>query len=73
MFEGSISDRAITEDSGLMEKLERGDSLLVDKGFDVQDLLITRGLRLNIPPFKKGDQQKCPEDLAKDTGLNSRA
>ena len=37
---------------------------MADKGFDVQDLLITRGVQLNFPPFKKGDQQMCPENLA---------
>lgn len=64
VFEGSISDRAITEQSNLLALLERGDSVMADKGFDVQDLLITHGVRLNIPPFKKGEQQMCPEDIA---------
>ena len=65
VFEGSISDRAITEQSGLLEKLDRGDSVMAGKGFDIQDLLVTRGVRLNIPPFKKGDQQMHPQDVAK--------
>ena len=69
VFEGSISDRAITEQSGLLEKLDRGDSVMADKGFDIQDLLVTRGVRLNIPPFKKGDQQMHPQDVAKTTKI----
>ena len=47
-----------------MERLDRGDSVMADKGFDIQDVLITHGVRLNLPPFKEGDQQMCPEDVA---------
>ena len=64
VFEGSISDRAITEQSGLLPLLERGDSVTADKGFDIQDMLIVHGVLLNLPPFKQGDRQMCPEDVA---------
>ena len=64
VFEGSISDRAITEQSNLLELLERGDSVMADKGFDIQDILITRGVKLNIPPFKQGERQMLPEEIA---------
>ena len=64
VFEGSISDRAITEQSNLLELLERGDSVMADKGFDIQDILITRGVKLNIPPFKQGERQLLPEEIA---------
>ena len=37
--------------NGLLEKLERGDSVMADKDFDIQHLLVSRGVRLNIPPF----------------------
>ena len=64
VFEGSISDRAITEQSGLLALLECGDSVMADKGFDVQDLLIEHGVRLNIPPFKQNNMQMLPTDVA---------
>ena len=40
-----------------------GDSVMADKGFDIKDLLFKYGVRLNIPPFKKGETQMTPEDL----------
>ena len=39
IYEGSISDQAITEESGLLQLLEHGDLVMVDKGFDIKDLL----------------------------------
>ena len=46
MFEGAISDLAITQQSGLLEKLECGDSVMADKGFDIQHLLVSHGVRI---------------------------
>ena len=63
VFEGSISDQAITEQSGLLEYLEHGDSVMADKGFDIKDVLLQYGVRLNIPPFRQGEMQMTPEDL----------
>ena len=65
LYEGSISDRELTEVSGLLQKLERGDSVMADKGFEVQDMLASIGVRLNIPPKKRGDRQMTPEDICK--------
>ena len=36
VFKGSISDKAITEQSGLLECLERGDSVMADKGLTLR-------------------------------------
>ena len=65
VYEGSISDRAITEQSGLLQKLEHGDSVMADKGFDIQDLLVEYGVKLNIPPFRQAGRQMTPQELAK--------
>ena len=48
MFEGSISYHAVTERSNLLELLERGDLVMANVGLGIQDILITRGVQLNI-------------------------
>ena len=48
VFEGSISDQAMTEQSGLLECQEHGDSVMADKGFDIKDLLLQYGVRLTF-------------------------
>ena len=52
LYGGSISDRELTIKSGLLDKLQPGDSLMADKGFQISDLLYDRGVELNIPPLK---------------------
>ncbi len=50
-FEGSISDRKLMMKSGLLEHLTPGDSLMADRGFDVEDILNGLGVNLIIPAF----------------------
>ena len=59
LFTGCISDREITQRSGfldLVKTLPRGLHIMADKGFDIEDLLVPFGIRLNVPPKKRGDQ-----------------
>ena len=63
VFEGSISDRAIMERSGLVELLKHRDSVIANKGFSIQDLLIVHSVHLNVPPFKQGEKQVSPAYL----------
>ncbi len=57
LFPGSVSDKELIKRSGLFDLLERGDSVMADRGFDIEEKLIIRGVRLNIPPFLKGKNQ----------------
>lgn len=57
LYPGSISDKQLTRRSGLLDILERGDSVMADRGFDIEDDLVVRGVQLNIPPFLRGKKQ----------------
>ena len=50
LYPGSISDKAIVQQSGLLNHLVAGDMILADKGFLIQDIL-PHDVSLNIPPF----------------------
>ena len=51
LFEGSISDVAIFETCGILQYINPKDTLLVDKGFTVQDILLAKQATIYIPPF----------------------
>ena len=46
-----------------MDLLDRGDSVMADRGFDIEGDLALLGVRLNIPPFLKGKQQLSKHEL----------
>lgn len=50
-YGGSTSDRQICERSLLMTKCDHGDSIMADKGFNVQDLFAPYDVSINIPTF----------------------
>ena len=43
--------------SGLLELLDRGDCVMANRGFDIQDDLTLLEVMINIPPVLKGKQQ----------------
>ena len=63
LYAGSISDKELTRCSGILEKLEPGDSAMADRGFDVQEDLALLGVGLNIPPFLKDKSQLSESEL----------
>ena len=52
-YGGAASDRFITEDCGVVSKFNRNMVALVDRGFNVQDLLLAYHVTVAIPPFTK--------------------
>ena len=63
LFPGSISDKQLTERSGLLQLIEKGDSIMADRGFDIQDMLTPLGVRVNLPTFLKGKPQLEANEL----------
>ena len=55
LYGGSISIIYCTRLSGLLQLLEVGDSVMVDKGFDIVDDLLCIGCKLNMPPKLRHD------------------
>ena len=63
LYTGSISDREIVLRSGLLsQSFDDGDSVMADKGFQIQDIL-PLGVSLNIPPFLGSNPQMSAEDV----------
>ncbi|XP_035672019.1 uncharacterized protein LOC118413010 [Branchiostoma floridae] len=54
---GKMSDKEIVSRSNLVEGFDFGDTLLADRGFNIQDLLLDKGVTLVIPPFLKKKNQ----------------
>jgi len=57
LYTGGISDKEITKQSGILTLLERGDNVMADRGFVINDLLEPLGCTLNIPPFLNNQGQ----------------
>ena len=46
LFSGSISDKSLTRKSGVLDLLEEGDSVMADRGFDIEEDLLLLGVKL---------------------------
>lgn len=64
LYSGSISDKQLTRQSGILDLLEPGDCVMIAaRGFDIEDDLLLRGVKLNIPPFMRGKPQFSENEL----------
>nr|XP_058955543.1 uncharacterized protein LOC131782824 [Pocillopora verrucosa] len=63
LYTGSISDKEIIIQSGFLDKLSKGDGVMADKGFLIQDELAARQAHLVIPPLLKKKPQFSEEEL----------
>ena len=60
-----MSDKQITRESGVLDLLSSGDNVMVDRGFDIKDI-VPDGVTVNIPPFLAGRDQVTASET-KDT------
>ena len=63
LFPGSISDKSLTRKSGVLDLSEEGDSVMADRGFEIEEDLVLIGARLNITPFLRGKSQLTENEL----------
>ena len=54
---GRVSDKYLTENCGILNKLTPGDIILADRGFDIADSVGMQQCQLYIPAFTRGKSQ----------------
>ena len=54
---GRVSDRYITQYCGILDKLQPGDLILADRGFNIKDLVQKRDADINIPIINRSRRQ----------------
>ena len=71
-YGGSTSDRQIIERSEMLDKFDQFDSIMADKGFNVQDLFAPRDVHVNIPTFFSKKNRMTGEHVARDRKISSK-
>ena len=56
LWGGRVSDKQITRESGVLDLLQVGDNVMVDRGFDIS-AIVPAGVTVNMPPFLAGRDQ----------------
>jgi len=56
-YGGRASDKSIFEQSGLIQKMNSSDAIMVDKGFLIDDLCMSNNIQIIRPPFLKNKIQ----------------
>jgi len=54
---GQVSDKHLTENSGLLQNLLPGDTILTDRGFDIKESVAIYQANMSIPTFTRGKSQ----------------
>ena len=66
LYTGNISDCELIERCGILNlPFAPNDSIMTDKGFDIQHLLDPINVKINIPPFLKMNSQTSAAEVAK--------
>lgn len=63
LYTGCMSDVEITKLSGLIDLLDRGDSIMADKGFVLNKVLEGTGISVNTPPFLQSQGQFSRQEV----------
>lgn len=45
------AEKELTQKPGLLEKLQHGDVIIADRGFNIQEMLACQGIKVNVHPF----------------------
>ena len=72
-YGGKASDCFIVENSGILNMICGGETVMADKGFDIQDLLLAKQSKLIIPPFRRKSKKRSTKGKAKQTSQIAKA
>ena len=64
-----MSDKYLTENCGVLNKLLPGDIVLADRGFDIADSVSAFQARLHIPAFIRGKDQLSAAEVEETRSL----
>ena len=73
LYTGLISDKEITKRSGILSLLEETDSVMMDKGFVIADLLKPLKVSYDLPPFLTSNRSQFEEAEVQETQNIARA
>lgn len=71
-YGGSASDRQLIERSNLTQLCEAGDSIMADRGFNIQDIFAPHDVSLNIPTFLKSRNRFSRLSIINDRKIASK-
>jgi hypothetical protein len=71
-YGGSASDRQLVERSGLQNLCDPRDSIMADKGFNVQDIFAPYDIAINLPTFLKKKNRITGSTLRSDRMISSK-
>ena len=54
LYPGSVSDLVIVRLSGFVDKVQAGDDIMADRGFNIRHILLPKKATLNMPAFSHG-------------------
>ncbi|XP_035673153.1 uncharacterized protein LOC118413732 [Branchiostoma floridae] len=66
---GRTSDKHLTSNCGLLDKLKPGDLVMADRGFTIEESLSLHQVKLAIPTFTRGSKQLDPADIEQTRGI----
>ena len=72
VFGGSTSDRQIVERCNIVSMCDPGDSVMADKGFNVQDMFASQDVTVNIPTFFKKTNRLSGKVILRDRRISSK-
>jgi len=63
LYGGCISNKEITSKSGFIDKLQQGDEFMADWGFNIQEILALKGVKVNASPFMNQSGQLSEQEM----------